>query len=182
MSNVNNRSVTYNNVRDIDSRVSVSIPYIKGFSENVSRILKRFKLNVIHVTNKKLKCVIKCGKDRLSHEDKTGVIYKINCANCDACYFGQTKRHLDTRVKEHILDVKKREGNWSVVSKHRVNGGHEFEWSNVNVLHQEMLLSKRLIAEMIFIKRHTSSLNLQKDTERLPGIYDIVLTKIYCFD
>ncbi|EZA55655.1 hypothetical protein X777_04297, partial [Ooceraea biroi] len=147
-------------------------------NESIFRILKRFKLNVTYLVNNNLECVIKHGKDRLTHDCRTDVVYRINCANCEACYIGQTKRHLNTRIKEHISDVRKCESNWSMVSKHRVNCGHEFNWSNVDVLHQETQLRKRLIAEMVFIKRHKLSINLQKDTENLPDIYDIVLTNM----
>ena len=30
------------------------------------------------------------------------VIYKFKCAGCNACYVGQTSRHYDTRVHEHL--------------------------------------------------------------------------------
>ena len=32
---------------------------------------------------------------------KSKVVYKIPCSRCDACYVGQTTRHLITRFKEH---------------------------------------------------------------------------------
>ena len=33
---------------------------------------------------------------------KSGVVYKLTCPSCSACYVGETTRHLQTRVKEHI--------------------------------------------------------------------------------
>ncbi|EZA54945.1 hypothetical protein X777_05469, partial [Ooceraea biroi] len=56
---------------------------------------------------KKLDYFIKCGKDALKPCQRTDVVYKINCANCEACYIGQTKRHVCTRVREHMNDVRK---------------------------------------------------------------------------
>ena len=35
---------------------------------------------------------------------KSGVVYKINCPRCSSCYVGQTSRHLQTRVKEHLTN------------------------------------------------------------------------------
>ncbi|EZA59754.1 hypothetical protein X777_16235 [Ooceraea biroi] len=57
-----------------------------------------------------LDCIIKSGKDALPDSNKTGVVYRLKCKDCDACYVGQTKRHLATRVKEHRSDISKREG------------------------------------------------------------------------
>ena len=33
---------------------------------------------------------------------RAGVVYKFQCAGCNACYVGQTTRHFDTRVHEHL--------------------------------------------------------------------------------
>ncbi|EZA53806.1 hypothetical protein X777_06870, partial [Ooceraea biroi] len=94
-------------------------------------------------------------------------------------YVGQTKRHLETRIKEHISDIRKQSVNMSVVSKHRLEDDHEFDWTNVHILHREDHLEKREIAEMVFIKRHNNTLNLQKDTENLPIVYNNILRKTH---
>ena len=41
-------------------------------------------------------------KDKMSHFLSSNVVYKFNCEHCRACYIGETKRHLSTRVHEHI--------------------------------------------------------------------------------
>ncbi|EZA49804.1 hypothetical protein X777_11966, partial [Ooceraea biroi] len=104
-------------------------------------------------------------------------VYKIDCLNCDAVYIGQTKRHLqlDTRSKEHKVDIRKDFSNHSVVSKHRVTNGHEFDWDNKNILHYETNNRKREITEMFFIKRNSSAINLKRDTENLLDIYDVIV-------
>ncbi|EZA55746.1 hypothetical protein X777_04141, partial [Ooceraea biroi] len=78
-------------------------------------------------------------------------------------------------IKEHRSDILKRDSCLSVVSKHRVNIDHEFDWDNVKVLHHESHLRKREIAEMCFIKRHSNAINIQRDTDNLPGVYDSIL-------
>ncbi|EZA52813.1 hypothetical protein X777_08146, partial [Ooceraea biroi] len=133
---------------------------------------RRCQLNTVYTVSNKLTVIIKHGTDVLDNGRRTGVVYKINCLNCDAYYIGQTKRHLDTRIKES--DVKKYESNHSVVSKHRILNNHEFDWSTVHILHKEDYLKKREIAEMFFVKRNSNSINLQRDTENLPVVYDIV--------
>ncbi|EZA59834.1 hypothetical protein X777_16036 [Ooceraea biroi] len=122
--------------------------------------------------------IIKCGKDELSSDTRMGTVYRINCTDCNSCYIGQTKRQLKVRINEHRSDIKKHQSNWSVVSKHRMENGHTFDWSNVAVLHQEKYLRKREMAEMLFIKRSSNAINLQKDTDSLPGTNDLILTNI----
>ncbi|EZA47335.1 hypothetical protein X777_16386 [Ooceraea biroi] len=122
--------------------------------------------------------VIKRGKDVLTTENKMNVVYKINCADCKACYVGQTKRHVLTRVNEHRSDIRRNLDDLSVVSRYRVEKGHDFDWSKINILHQEKHLRKREIVKMIYIKKNSDSINVQKDTDRLPVIYDHVLTNI----
>ncbi|EZA61561.1 hypothetical protein X777_07894 [Ooceraea biroi] len=76
----------------------------------------------------------------------------------------------------------------SVVSKHRLEDDHEFDWTNVHILHREDHLEKREIAEMVFIKRHNNTLNLQKDTKFrrnslyifLYFLFFIILSLIVC--
>ncbi|EZA53499.1 hypothetical protein X777_07304 [Ooceraea biroi] len=102
----------------------------------------------------------------------------MECSNCDCCYIGQTKRCLETRIKEHKSNIKKDVNNYNVVSKHRVENEHEFDWTNTKILHQEKNNRKREIAEMIYIKRHLNSINLKKNTEGLPSVYDFILIHV----
>ena len=41
-------------------------------------------------------------KDAMARALRSGVVYKFICAGCNACYVGQTTRHFDTRVHEHL--------------------------------------------------------------------------------
>ena len=40
-------------------------------------------------------------KDQIQDADKSNVIYKIGCHDCDARYIGVTSRALKTRLSEH---------------------------------------------------------------------------------
>ncbi|EZA57987.1 hypothetical protein X777_01995 [Ooceraea biroi] len=143
----------------------ISIPYVKGLSDNIDRFFKHFNLDVVYSVPKKLDCIIKRGKDKLTNAQQTGVVYQINCLDCDSCYIGQIRRHLSTRTNEYQSNVKKQDSMHSVVSKHRINNNHEFDWNNVKILHRETHNRKREVAEMFFIKRDNNTINLQVDTE-----------------
>ena len=41
-------------------------------------------------------------KDRLPILTRSNVVYKFSCAGCNACYVGETRRHLNVRINEHV--------------------------------------------------------------------------------
>ena len=46
-------------------------------------------------------------KDKIPSFLKSRVVYKFDCASCNACYVGETARPLPTRIKEHLKTDKK---------------------------------------------------------------------------
>jgi len=125
---------------------------------------------------KKLNNLIRKGKDKLNDMQTTNIVYKLNCKHCDKVYIGQTKRHLETRIKEHKNNIKYASGRFSVVSNHRLQNDHDFNWDKPNILHKENNRKKREVAEMFYIKRYENTINLQKDTENLNVLYDRLIT------
>ena len=45
-------------------------------------------------------------KEKKYNWEKTGVVYKINCQNCDQSYIGETKKMLQDRVTEHERNIR----------------------------------------------------------------------------
>jgi len=84
---------------------------------------------------------------------------------------GQTKRQFKTRLKEHMLDINKKNGVLSVVSNHRIEHNHDMNWDEATILDRESSYIKRTVSEMIYIKRQCNSLNNQSDTDLLPDVY-----------
>jgi len=173
-------SLTHN---EKENRVSVSdgmtstltLPYICKLSDDIRRILKNM-VEVRYTIPKKLDTIIRRGKDRLIAGRVTEVVYKIDCKNCEKVYIGQTKRHLSTRINEHKNNIKNTAGNFSVVSQHRIEFDHDFDWCKLNILHKELNRRKREIAEMFYIKKFDNNINLQRDTENLNCVYDNIIS------
>jgi len=55
----------------------------------------------------------------------------------------------------------------SVISNHRLETNHEMNWNDIKIVDNEPSYSKRLISEMIHIKKQSYDLNKQSDTELL---------------
>lgn len=63
------------------------------------------------------------------------VVYKIDCVNCNASYVRQTKRNFKTRIQEHRSNIKSTVYDLSVISKHKLEHNHEFDWDRVEILY-----------------------------------------------
>ena len=92
----------------VERRGKVIIPYIKGTSEKLSRIFRRYDIETIHRPTSKLKAII-CNKmkDKVEMLDRTGAVYYNVCkkTNCNERpkndYVGETDRVIRGRQYEH---------------------------------------------------------------------------------
>jgi len=104
-------------------------------------------------------------------------VYKLTCKNCDASYVGQTKRKLSTKVVEHKNDINKKTKNHSVITEHRLELNHDFDWQKLIILDKKRFYYRRLTSEMINIKTQTNPINSQSDTE-MQFVYNDILNKL----
>lgn len=137
----------------------VSIPYVKGFFGRVSTELRKFDIISLPKPDSEMKKIIVKAKDEDEKENRTNIVYKINCDNCNASYVGQTKRIGAQRIfNEHS---KKKS---SVVSNHKEKYGHDFDYGDFQISDRESYYKKRLVSEMIHINMQQCSINQTEDT------------------
>ena len=77
------------------------IPYIKGTSETIARILQPYNIRVAHKPITTLRQLLTNVKDKDEPSDRRGAVYKIKCCDCQATYIGETGRNLNVRLTEH---------------------------------------------------------------------------------
>ena len=80
---------------------TVTIPYIKGTSETISRILQPYNIRVAHKPTTTLRHLSTNVKNKDEPNNRQGAVCKIKCSNCQASYIGETGRNLNTRLTEH---------------------------------------------------------------------------------
>ena len=68
--------------------VSINLSYVEGTSEKLRRILRSHKIRSTFYTEKTLPKLLCKPKDPVATEDKNNIVYKIDCSNCQAVYFG----------------------------------------------------------------------------------------------
>lgn len=161
--NSENLSASRNFMSNNNDKKKISyfnVPYVRNVSERFRHCVESLDLRLSYTGVNNLRRFIKVWKDRLQKDSRSNVVYKINCMDCDASYVGQTGRLLKTRIKEHKRDLT------SVIADHR-ELDHTFDFDGVEILDEEAYLGKRLISEMIYIKRQKNALNLQSDTMKL---------------
>jgi len=133
-----------------------------------------------HNSNK-LQKYIKVHKDPRSRLSKNNVVYKIIAIY--KCIIEQTDRQLKTRIAEHGNHIRwntsSRSIFRSVITEYRLDSEHDFDWNNIEILDEEPCYSKRLISEILYIKKQKNSLNLQTDTEGLHKTYIPIVNKIF---
>ena len=109
-------------------------------------------------------------KDPIAEHEKSRLVYKIPCADCEFVYVGQTKRDLKSRVAEHKRAVETAEPEKSAVCEDLMLFDHRINWEESTVLKYVNSYRRRLIAESWFINAHTNVIN-RSDGETLASVH-----------
>ena len=78
-------------------RISIYLPYFEGTSEKLQHILRYHKIRLTFYTEMTLHTLVCKPKDQVATQDKNNSVYEIDCSNCQAVYFGESKRSLKSR-------------------------------------------------------------------------------------
>ena len=105
------------------------MPYVSGVSEALSRKIRKLGVKVHAKPTNTIRSQLVHPKDKPGKLQASGVIYQIDCKDCEENYIGETERNLHKRVKEH-----KRES--SPMGEH-LSHQHQFEEDNVQVIDKE---------------------------------------------
>ncbi|XP_055858997.1 uncharacterized protein LOC129921274 [Episyrphus balteatus] len=149
------------------------LPYVKGVTDRVGKVLKRYGVKSIFMPPKKIKNYLQSPKDQFPLQ--TPGVYAVPCS-CGSCYVGQTQRNIATRLKEHISAVSKSQREKSAICEHLLDNPDEHHWihfDQAKVLAQESHYIPRLVCEAIEIKRHK---NFNRDDSfKLSRSWDTVI-------
>ena len=115
----NTHSNTDSNTQtNIGSVTTATIPYIRGTSETIARILQPYNIRVAHKPITTLRRLLTNVKDKDKPEDRQGAVYKIKCCDCQASYIGETGRNLSTRLTEHKRATRNGDVNSHIAEHH----------------------------------------------------------------
>ena len=109
------------------------LPFINGVMQPLTKIIQRHNIQVVNKPLKTLQQQFPSPKFRPSIKRKPNVVYKIPCADGDWCYAGETGRCFETRMKEHIGNVKTH-ANGSNIATHAWSFDHRIDFDNSSVI------------------------------------------------
>ena len=97
----------------------------------------------------------KMGKKKNNKKNKEeGVVYKVNCKNCENIYIGETRFKMKKRIEEHKKVVGVRRISNSAMARHVEEFDHEIDWEKTIGLEKEKILFPRKILESAYIKEN----------------------------
>ena len=105
-------------IEEEEPRMSTNLSYVEGSSEKLRRILRSHKIRSTFYTEKTLQKFLCKPKDRVATEDKNNIVYEIGCSNCEAIYFGESKRSLKLPSDEHKRSVRNCDCDKNEIAKH----------------------------------------------------------------
>ena len=149
-------------------RRSVVIPYVRGLSEGIKRILSSADVRVVFRPHSSLRQELVHPKDPVPTMQKANVVYRIPCTSCSSVYVGQTSRTLEAHLKEHKAAVKHARTSLCAVVNYVWIEHHQMDFSGTSVLAREPDTRKRCMLEAWFIRKHNT---LNKEDECLPLVY-----------
>lgn len=136
------------------------------FEPNITNKLKtKYRENgmeIVYRNECKLMNLLGSTKDKTPLLKKSG-IYEIECGKCKKKYYGQTKRNIETRVKDHKSYIRLNQPNKSAIASHMIFECKEnINIENVKLL-QQVNDDRRLDAyEAHYIQCDNNALNLDR--------------------
>ena len=138
-------------------KIMLMIQYRGKCTEDFARAMHKISAPCIMVmTLRKLKTVLPSLKPAVEKMLKSGVVYKITCPRCSACYVGQTSRHLTTRFDEHTQR--------KPVKAHLAACGTKMSHENIEILHQTARGERYLeTLEALYIREQKPTINTKDE-------------------
>ena len=106
------------NIQEEEIRISLNLSCIEGISVKLRRILRSHKIRSIFCTEMTLRKLLCKPKDRVATEDKSNIVYEIDCSNCQAVFFDESKPSLKSRSDEHKRFIRNCDCDKNEIAKH----------------------------------------------------------------
>ena len=174
------KSLTPSRVNQLDPpRDTISIPYVEGLSEDISRICRKFNIRTFFKTVTSIRTLLVHPKDPIQKEKRTRVVYEVPCS-CGKVYIGKTIRTLETRIKEHKKACREADYSKSAIAEHAWTEQHQVDWDDVKILDNTEREDLLLLREAAYIKLTDQEQRINRDEGvELPAVWTSTLRLLH---
>ena len=137
------------------------VPYVQGVSDRVKRTLQHFNIRTAFKPIRTLASVCKKPKDRPSEEKIAGIVYSVECKDCDFSYIAESKRCWASRRVEH--DPVRAASKESAIRQHAERTTHDIHPRSGQILERNETNYKR----RIFLESLHSNIDKNSVNERM---------------
>ena len=155
----------------VSSNGLVILPYIKGTTEQLKRVLCKHKFKVAMKPMFTLRSQLMRPRDALGKLKQSGVVYSIPCEDCDvfACFC--EVRAFRTRQDEHERAVRLKKSGNSALTKHVHDEDHSVAWKKSRILCKENRRAQRKWKEACFIEQAKNGIANRDNGMTLPEVH-----------
>ena len=138
------------------------LPYIAGNSERIRKACRSYNIRVVFRSSPTFQSMLTKVKDPLPIKKQMNVVYKVLCSY-GKVYICETKRHLETRPKEHKEACIRGQTMKSAIAEHAWMEGHPINWNNIRILQHTSHTMELVMKEAMCIQSAPTDSRFNRD-------------------
>lgn len=138
------------------------IPYVAGVSERIRKVCRDYNIRTVFRSGPTLRNLLTKVKDPLPVTKQSNVVYEVPCT-CGKVYIGETKRRLETRLKEHKDACAKCLTDKSAIAEHAWTNDHPINWAETKVLQRASRTMELVMKEALSIRTTPADTRFNRD-------------------
>ena len=139
------------------------LPYVEGVSERIRKACRNLNIRVVFKSGPTLRSMLTKVKDPLPAEKQANVVYEVPCT-CGKVYIGETKRRLETRLKEHREACVRGQTSKSAIAEHAWTEDHPINWSGTKVIQRASHTMELVMKEALCIQSTPPDARFNRDS------------------
>ena len=136
---------------------------MKGTSEQLKGIFNDHNISCTFYTTTTLCTLLSHANDPVPSEQRSNIVYKYDCKDCEAVYFGESKRAIAGRTKEHTRAVRAADTRRYETADHCWKYNHDSDWENKKIMNYKANTTTRKIKETIHSLSNNNHINGHTD-------------------
>ena len=121
-----------------------------------------FSIRTVFKAGPTLRGILTKVKDPLQTTKQSNVVYEVPCT-CSKVYIGETKRRLETRLKEHKDASTRCLTDTSVIAEHAWTNDHPINWAETKILQRANHTMELVMKEVLSIRTTPEDTRFNRD-------------------